>query len=57
MKFFRQNDFVNKNQLNDPKIGCKSYFSLVELIEISLNLKEELDKFEKTFERDEVMEF
>jgi hypothetical protein len=30
---------------------------LVELIEISLNLKEELDKFEKTFERDEVMEF
>jgi hypothetical protein len=29
---------------------------LVELIENNLNLKEELDKFLKTFERDEVME-
>jgi len=48
--------FVNKNWPNDPKIGCKSRYSLVELIENNLNLKEELDKFLKTFERDEVME-
>jgi hypothetical protein len=51
IKKFGQNDFVNKIWPNDSRS------SLVELIENNLNFKEELDKFLKTFERDEVMEF
>jgi hypothetical protein len=38
--------FSNKNWLNDPWIGCKYIFNLVELIEIDIKLKE-LDEFEK----------
>ncbi len=45
--------FVNKNWPNDPKIGCKSSFSLVDLIKTNLNLEEE---FERAFERDEILE-
>ncbi len=48
--------FVNKNWLNDPKISCKSLSTLVDLIETNLNLKEEFEKFEGAFERDEVVE-
>jgi hypothetical protein len=49
--------FVNKNWFNDPRIGCKSPSSLVELIETDVLLKEELEEFEIVFEMDEVMEF
>jgi hypothetical protein len=31
--------FVNKNWLNDPRIGCKSLFNLVEIIENGLELE------------------
>jgi len=48
--------FVNKNWPNDPKISCKSPSSLVDLIETNVDL-EELEELEKTFERDEIMEF
>jgi hypothetical protein len=48
--------FVNKNWPNDHKIGCKSPSSLVDLIETDLNLEEEFEKFERAFERDEVVE-
>jgi hypothetical protein len=45
--------FVNKNWPNDLRIGCKSPFSLVDLIKTNLNLEEE---FEKAFEKDEILE-
>jgi len=35
-------------------LGCKSPFNLVELIEINLDLEEELEKFQGTFERDKL---
>jgi hypothetical protein len=47
--------FVNKNWLNDCRIGCKSLFNLLELIGIDANLEEELEQFEKAFERDEIV--
>jgi hypothetical protein len=48
--------FVNKNGPNDPRVSYKSPSSLVDLIEIDLNLEEEFEKFEGTFEKDEVVE-
>jgi len=48
---------VNKNWPNDPRIGCKSPSSLVDFIERDFNLEEELNFFEKAFERVEVVEF
>jgi hypothetical protein len=36
--------FVNKNWPNDLRIGCKSLFSLVDLIKTNLNLEEEFDR-------------
>jgi hypothetical protein len=48
--------FVNKNWPNDSKIGSKSLSSLVDFIENDFNLEEELEEFEGTFERDEVVE-
>jgi hypothetical protein len=41
--------FVNKNWLNDPRIGCKSPFNLLEFLEKDMNLEE---KFEGEFERE-----
>jgi len=49
--------FVNKNWFNDPRIGCKSPSSLIELIETNVILKEELEEFEIIFEKVEVIEF
>jgi hypothetical protein len=46
---------VKKNWPNDPRIGCKPLFSLVELIETNVKLKE-LEEFEGTFERDVILE-
>jgi hypothetical protein len=48
--------FVSKNWPNDPRIGCKSPSSLADFIESDFNLEEKLEEFEKTFERDEVVE-
>jgi hypothetical protein len=48
--------FVSKNWPNDPKIGCKSPSTLANFIENDLNLEEEFEEFDKTFERDKVME-
>jgi len=47
---------VNKNWLNDCRIGCKSPFNLLELIGIDANLEEELEQFERAFERDEIVD-
>jgi hypothetical protein len=48
--------FVNKNWPNDLKIGCKSPSNLVEFLEKDVDLKEQLEKFEGEFEKDEVVE-
>jgi len=45
-------NFLNKNWPNDPRIGCKP----MELIEIDTKLKDKLQEFEGTFERDEIFE-
>jgi hypothetical protein len=37
--------FVNKNWSNDLRVGCKSPYCLVKLIEIDVDLKEELEIF------------
>jgi hypothetical protein len=50
--------FVNKSWPNDPRIGCKSPSSLVELINIDVDLEKEIEEFEFIFfERNKVMEF
>jgi hypothetical protein len=48
--------FVNKNWPNDPRIGCKYPFTLLEFPERDIDLEEELEKFEGEFEKDEVIE-
>jgi hypothetical protein len=48
--------FVNKNWPNDCRIGCKSQSNILELINIDENLEKELEKFERTFERNEIMD-
>jgi hypothetical protein len=53
MEFFI---FVNKNWPKDPRIGHKSPSSLLKFIDIDRDLKEKLEKFESSFERDEVVD-
>ncbi len=46
-----------KNWPSHPRIYIYIFiFSLVDFIEIDLNLEEELEEFEGAFERDEVVE-
>jgi len=42
--------FVSKNWPSDPRVGCSSSFSLIELIEADLVLAEELEQYEGEFE-------
>jgi hypothetical protein len=46
---------VSKNWSNDSRIDCKPPSNLVELIEKDLNFEEELEKFESSFEWDELL--
>jgi hypothetical protein len=48
--------YVSKNWPNDPKISCKSLFSLAHFIESDLDLEKEFEEFKRTFERDKVVE-
>jgi hypothetical protein len=48
--------FVCENWASDPRIGSKSPSSLVEFIDIDGHLEEELEEFESSFERDEVVD-
>jgi hypothetical protein len=48
--------FVNKNWPNDHRVSCKSSFSLIDVIEMDVNLEANLKEFERAFERDEIME-
>ncbi len=41
---------------NDPMISCKSFFSLENFIESDFNLESKLEKIERTFKRDQVVE-
>jgi hypothetical protein len=52
---FKNLFFVNKNWLNDCRVGCKSSTNLLELIGIHVDLEKELEQFEKAFERDEIV--
>ncbi len=47
---------MSKNWPSDSKVGYKLPSNLVELIQIDLSFKKELDKFEDSFEWDEVMD-
>jgi hypothetical protein len=47
--------FMNKDWLNDFRIGCKPPFNSIEWIEIDVELEEELEKLEGAFEKDEVV--
>jgi hypothetical protein len=48
--------FVNKNWFNDPWIGCKPSFNMVEVDEIDVDSFKEFEEFKQAFERDEVVE-
>ncbi len=45
-----------KNWHNDPIIRCKSPSNLLKFLEMDINLEEKLEKFEREFEKDEVVE-
>jgi hypothetical protein len=45
--------FVSKNWPNDPREGCNSPSSLIELIEFGATLAEKLDEYEREFSKDE----
>jgi hypothetical protein len=47
---------VSKNWPNDPRISCKSFSRLANLIESDFNFKIKLEEFEKTFKNDDVLE-
>ncbi len=46
---------MNKDWPNIPRIGGKPFFTLVKLIEVDAKLHE-FKEFEKTFEKDEILE-
>ncbi len=48
--------FMNKNWLNDARMGCKALNNLVMLIAFKLDLEQELNEFESSFEQHEWIE-
>ncbi len=46
--------FVSKNCPSDPRNGCKPLSNFIKLIEIDLGIEKDLEKFEGSFERDEI---
>ncbi len=42
--------FVNKNWFGDPRVGCKSASNLMKFIKKDLELEDELEQFEDSFE-------
>jgi hypothetical protein len=47
---------VNKNWPNDVRVGCKAPSSLVKLIGFEIDIEEDLDEFESSFELEELNE-
>jgi hypothetical protein len=56
IKNFRKFIFLSKNWPSDPIDGCKLPFNLVKLIQINLGFEKELEEFEGSFERDELVD-
>jgi len=52
---FGQIDLCQQKLTNDFRISCKSLSSLVDLIETNFNLEQEFEKFERAFEKDEIV--
>jgi len=48
---FKKLIFMSKNWPNDCKVGCKSPFNLLKFIGIDANLEEELEQFERAFQK------
>ncbi len=48
--------FFSKKWPSDPRVGCSSTYSLIELIEANLALEEELEQYEGEFEQDELLD-
>jgi hypothetical protein len=48
---------VKTNWPNDLKIRCKPFSSLAKLIEIEAKFKKELNEFERTIEKDEILKY
>ncbi len=42
--------FINKNWLNDARVGCKAPSKLRKLTDFEIDLKQELDEFKTSFE-------
>jgi hypothetical protein len=47
---------VNQNWPNDAKASCKTPNNLVNLIDFQLDLEQEVDEFEDSFEQDALKE-
>jgi len=47
---------MSKNWPNDPIDACKPPFNLIELIQTYLGFEEELEEFESSFERNEILD-
>jgi hypothetical protein len=47
--------FVSQNWPNDPKVECNMLSTLLEFIEKYEIVEEELENFERKFERDEII--
>ncbi len=56
LKKLKEIIFVNKNQPNDCRVGCKSPSNLLRFIGIDAILEEELEQFEGAFEINEIMD-
>ncbi len=48
-------NFKKLNWPNDPRVGCKSLFNLIEFIKMDGDLKEGLQQFENAFEKNEIV--
>ncbi len=47
--------FLKIHSFNDSRVGCKYPSNLLKLIGIDVDLEKELEQFERTFERDEIV--
>jgi hypothetical protein len=48
--------FVSKNWPSDSRVGCILTFNLAKLIQTNLGFEEKLEKFEGSFERNEIVD-
>ncbi len=53
---FKNFDFCEKIWPSDPRDGCKPPSNLIEIIQTNFDFEEELEKFEGSFEWDEIVD-